>query len=81
MIMRMISIGLLVCVTTSDALAQRDRPARFPAEKFSPHPVQPRLNAPVGLSSPTAPERGATTKDEQKRRWEERSRNSSTPPR
>ena len=81
MILRVAAITLIVCVAASDAMAQRDRPTRFPAEKFSTRPVQPWLNAPAGLSSAADPERSPTTKDEQKRRWEERSRAPSAPSR
>ena len=81
MILRMAGVALIVCVTTSDALAQRERPPRFPAEKFSTRPVQPLLQGgPVGLSPPANPD-PVTRRGEQKRRWEERTRDPAVQPR
>src|SRR5262245_43993790 len=58
MIVRMAGVALVVCVLATDVLAQRDRPNRFPAEKFSPHPVQPLMSeAPARLSLAANPER------------------------
>jgi hypothetical protein len=79
MILQMAGVALIVCVTTCDALAQRER--RFPAEKFSTRPVQPLLQGgPVGLSSPVNPD-PVTRRGEQKRRWEERTRDPAVQPR
>jgi hypothetical protein len=75
MIARMAIVVLLLCLASSAALAQRDRPTRFPAEKFSPRPVQPTMNVAPVAADPTL------LKDEQKHRWEERSRNPAAPPR
>ncbi len=47
MIVRMAGVALVVCLAAPDALAQRERPPRFPAEKFSTHPVQPAQKAPA----------------------------------
>jgi hypothetical protein len=75
MIAQMATVALLLCVSSSAALAQRDRALRFPAEKFSTRPVQPQMNvAPVARDI-------RPLGDEQKRRWEERSRNPTAPPR
>jgi hypothetical protein len=82
MILRMAAgVALIVCVTTSDALAQRERPPRFPAEKFSTRPVQPFLQGgPAGLSPPAKPD-PVTRRGEQKRRWDERTRDPAFQPR
>ncbi|MEJ0076950.1 MAG: invasion associated locus B family protein [Alphaproteobacteria bacterium] len=60
MIAQLATIALLLCVSSSAALAQRDpRPPRFLPEKLSPHPVQPTMSeAPARLSAAANPDRG-----------------------
>lgn len=74
MILRMAAAALFVFIATSTTPAQRGPRLPFPAEKFSPRPVQPKENSKPALL-PTASEK------QQKQRWEERSRNPSAEPR
>jgi hypothetical protein len=74
MILRLVAAALFVFGTTSTAPAQRGQRPSFPAEKFSPRPVQPKANSKPALL-PTASEK------EQKQRWDERSRHPFTGPR
>jgi hypothetical protein len=74
MILRMAAAALFVMAATLTALAQRGPQLPFPAEKFSPHPVQPKQNS-KPAQMPIASDK------EQKQRWEERSRNPSAEPR
>jgi hypothetical protein len=80
MILRMTAAAVLAMAATLTASAQRGRQAQdaprlpFPAEKFSPRPVQSKENSKPALL-PTASEK------EQRQRWEERSRNPSAEPR
>ena len=46
MILRIGAAALMACAALSPAIAQREPPRRFPAEKFSPKPVQSPLQAP-----------------------------------
>jgi len=46
MILRVGAAALMVFAATSSATAQREPPRRFPAEKFSPKPVQSPVQAP-----------------------------------
>jgi hypothetical protein len=67
MILRIAAAALFVFGATSAALAQRGPRLPLPAEKFSPQPVQPKENS-KPASMPDASE------NEQKQRWQERSR-------
>jgi len=72
--LRTAAAALLVFVATSIAFAQREPRLPFPAEKFSPHPVQSKQTS-KPASMPDAFEK------EQKQRWEERSGKPSGEPR
>jgi hypothetical protein len=67
MILRTAAAALFVMATTLTAPAQRGPRPPFPAEKFSTQPVQPKQNS-KPASMPDASE------NEQKQRWQERSR-------
>ena len=66
MILRL-TAALFALVAPFTALAQREPRLPFPAEKFSPRPVQPKQNAPA--PAPLS----ATSEQNQQWRWEERS--------
>jgi hypothetical protein len=66
MILRMAAAAFFVFVATSTAPAQREPRLPFPAEKFSPRPVQSKQNS-KPASMPDVSE------NEQKQRWQERS--------
>jgi len=70
MILRLAGAAVLVLGAASMALAQREPRLPFPAEKFSPRPVQPNQT-----SRPAA--MPLESDKEQKERWEDRSRNPS----
>ncbi|MGZ8388591.1 MAG: hypothetical protein ACXWVE_10235 [Rhodoplanes sp.] len=71
--MRTTAAALFVSFATSIAFAQREPRPPFPAEKFSPYPVQPKQSS-KPASMPDASE------NEHKQRWEERSRKPSGEP-
>jgi hypothetical protein len=73
MILPTAAAALFVFVATSIAFAQREPRLPFPAEKFSPHPVQStQTSKPASMPD--------VSENEQKQRWEERSRKPSGAP-
>ena len=56
--LRVAACTFVFVASTSAAMAQRELPRRFPAEKFSPQPVQPPMSElPARLSPAANPER------------------------
>jgi len=63
----------MMVVAIFAAFAQRERRLFYPADKVSPYPVQPNQRP---LSAPTP----VSSEQEQKRRWDERTRNPAAEP-